>query len=98
MMIEWLLLILAGAIVLDLLIGDPRWLPHPVVGMGKLIYKLEQTWNHGSFRKGKGILAHTYCDRDRVCPFMGIHQALLARPSLACPLCPDGDALNDDCD
>jgi adenosylcobinamide-phosphate synthase len=29
--------ILITAIILDLLLGDPRWLPHPVVGMGKLI-------------------------------------------------------------
>ena len=23
--------------VIDLLVGDPRWFPHPVVGIGKLI-------------------------------------------------------------
>lgn len=25
------------AIIVDLVIGDPRWIPHPVVGMGKII-------------------------------------------------------------
>jgi adenosylcobinamide-phosphate synthase len=29
--------LLAGAFLLDLVIGDPRWLPHPVAGMGTLI-------------------------------------------------------------
>ncbi len=30
-------LVIIAAVVLDLLLGDPRWLPHPVVGMGRLI-------------------------------------------------------------
>ena len=30
-------LLLVGAFLIDLAIGDPRWLPHPVVLMGKLI-------------------------------------------------------------
>ena len=33
--------ILVGAVLLDLLFGDPSWLPHPVVIIGKLIDKLE---------------------------------------------------------
>lgn len=36
------------ALVLDLVIGDPRWLPHPVVAIGRLITVLEhglrRTW------------------------------------------------------
>ena len=28
---------LIGAFLLDLAVGDPRWLPHPVVLMGKVI-------------------------------------------------------------
>lgn len=34
--------IVASAFLIDLAIGDPRALPHPVVGMGRLISKLEQ--------------------------------------------------------
>ncbi len=34
--------VLALALILDLLLGDPRWLPHPVVFMGKLIATLEK--------------------------------------------------------
>ncbi|RDB43992.1 cobalamin biosynthesis protein CobD [Halomonas sp. DQ26W] len=43
-----LLALVAVAIVLDLVIGDPRWLPHPVVGMGRVIAGLERAWNRGS--------------------------------------------------
>ncbi|GKW49944.1 adenosylcobinamide-phosphate synthase CbiB [Halomonas sp. NCCP-2165] len=38
------------AIALDLIIGDPRALPHPVVGMGAVIARLERAWNRGSAR------------------------------------------------
>ena len=32
-----------GGFVLDAVFGDPAWLPHPVVLMGKCISKLEKT-------------------------------------------------------
>lgn len=35
-------LIIFLALLLDLLIGDPVWLPHPVVAMGRLIYLLDR--------------------------------------------------------
>jgi len=41
MQIEGLALALTLAVILDLLIGDPRWLPHPVRWMGKAIEVLE---------------------------------------------------------
>jgi adenosylcobinamide-phosphate synthase len=47
--------ILIAAIVLDLLMGDPRWLPHPVILMGKFITCLENRWNRGEGRVWKGI-------------------------------------------
>ncbi len=34
--------IILAALLLDLLLGDPRWLPHPVVGMGWLINRGER--------------------------------------------------------
>lgn len=49
------LYILLTAIALDLWIGDPKWLPHPVVMIGKGISILEKRWNKGYFIKGKGI-------------------------------------------
>jgi len=39
-------LIIPAAIILDLLLGDPRWLPHPVVLIGRFIKALE-----GALRK-----------------------------------------------
>lgn len=33
--------VLPAAYVLDRLLGDPRWLPHPVIGMGKAISAVE---------------------------------------------------------
>ena len=52
------ILILLLASVLDRLLGDPQWLPHPVVGFGKLIALGEHCLNKGSHRRLKGgILA-----------------------------------------
>ena len=41
---------------LDLLIGDHAWLPHPVVGFGKMIAFGERHLNKGHYRKLKGAL------------------------------------------
>lgn len=51
----WFLLILMG-VLLDWLIGDPAWLPHPIVGMGKTISFLNKKLNRGRYRKAKGFL------------------------------------------
>ena len=48
-----LLPLLAGWL-LDLVLGDPSWLPHPVVGFGKMIAFCEHRLNKGSHRKLKG--------------------------------------------
>ncbi len=40
--------------LLDLLLGDPRWLPHPVVGFGKMIAFGEHRLNRGRYRMLKG--------------------------------------------
>lgn len=34
--------VILAAVLLDLLLGDPRWLPHPVIYIGKLISALEK--------------------------------------------------------
>ena len=31
-------------VALDLAIGDPRWLPHPVRAFGWLVVRLERLW------------------------------------------------------
>ena len=40
--------------LLDLVLGDPSWLPHPVVGFGKMIAFCEHRLNKGRHRKLKG--------------------------------------------
>ena len=42
--------------VLDLILGDPQWMPHPVVGFGKMIALGEKQLNKSSHRKLKGAL------------------------------------------
>ena len=55
---DWLFVILPLLLgwFLDLLIGDPTWLPHPVVGYGKMISFGEHRLNKGTHRKLKGAL------------------------------------------
>ena len=52
--------VLVAALLLDAILGEPRWLwqrmPHPAVLMGRLIGWCDKTLNHGSARKAKGIL------------------------------------------
>lgn len=49
---------LAAGYALDLLLGDPRWLPHPIVGFGRAIAWGERHLNRGGARArfAKGIL------------------------------------------
>ena len=42
--------------LLDLLLGDPRWLPHPIVGFGKMIACGERHLNRGIHRKWRGAM------------------------------------------
>ena len=45
--------LLAGWL-LDLVLGDPQWLPHPVVGFGRMIAFGEHRLNKGQHRRVKG--------------------------------------------
>ncbi|WP_459212268.1 adenosylcobinamide-phosphate synthase CbiB [Aquimarina rhabdastrellae] len=47
---------LVTAYLLDLLLGDPRWLPHPIRLFGNLIALGERTLNHTKHRFLKGLL------------------------------------------
>ena len=42
--------------ILDLILGDPVWLPHPVVWFGRMIGWGEHRLNHGSRRMAKGAV------------------------------------------
>ena len=46
--------------LLDLLLGDPSWLPHPVVGFGKMISFGEKRLNKGSHRMLKGAIMSVF--------------------------------------
>ena len=50
------LLILFVGWLADLFLGDPAWLPHPVVWFGKIIAVLERWLNRGRFRMFKGAV------------------------------------------
>jgi len=45
---------LVAGFVLDRILGDPAWFPHPVVGFGKAISWFEKILNKGSYRFIKG--------------------------------------------
>ena len=55
---DWLFVILPLLVgwLLDLCLGDPSWLPHPIVAFGKWISFWEHRLNHGRRRKLKGAL------------------------------------------
>ena len=55
---SWMLAILPllAGWILDLLLGDPQWLPHPVVWFGKAISACEHKLNRGHHRKAKGAV------------------------------------------
>lgn len=42
--------------ITDMLFGDPQWLPHPIIGFGKIISWGERKLNHKNKRKLKGAL------------------------------------------
>ncbi len=44
---------------MDLIAGDPAWLPHPVVWFGKAIAWCERMFNKGSHRRLKGAACAT---------------------------------------
>lgn len=58
MMVEkyYIIIAIVLAYVADLLLGDPVWLPHPVVGMGHFIARGEKLLNKGRHRIFKGAI------------------------------------------
>lgn len=47
---------LLSGFILDLLLGDPKWLPHPIRLFGTIINLCEQKLNHGKYMVAKGAL------------------------------------------
>ncbi|WP_299588914.1 adenosylcobinamide-phosphate synthase CbiB [uncultured Tateyamaria sp.] len=54
-------ILLAAAMALDALAGEPRWLwarvPHPAVLMGRLVGALDRHWNAAPAQRAKGVAA-----------------------------------------
>ncbi|SLN09837.1 cobalamin biosynthesis protein [Roseovarius litorisediminis] len=54
-------MILAFGMLLDAVLGEPKWLwdrvPHPAVVMGRAVGWLDQKLNHGTTRRAKGVAA-----------------------------------------
>ena len=57
--------LLISAFLLDLAVGDPRWLPHPVVFMGRFISHGETWLRSGSARRDflAGMALSLFVDR-----------------------------------
>ncbi len=82
--------LIIGALLLDFLLGDPRWLPHPVVGIGLFIAEAEGILRQtGMNAKIAGILLLA----STVGMVAGAAWLLLAGAALIHPLARDGVAL-----
>ena len=51
----YIIIPLFAGLLLDALIGDPRWLPHPIRLFGNAIAEMERQFNRGPGKKLKGI-------------------------------------------
>lgn len=69
---------LIAAWMLDRILGDPAWLPHPVVLFGKMISFAEHHLNHGNRKRLKGALT-------AVCLILTVYAATLAIVDLLTP-------------
>lgn len=70
--------------LLDLLLGDPRWLPHPIRLYGKLIAQFERLLNKGSYRTLKGVLMTLLLVGGTAFCFWGVLSLLMPYPILTC--------------
>ena len=53
---HWLFAALLAGWLLDILLGDPLWFPHPVVWIGRWIAFWERHLNSGRYRMTKGAM------------------------------------------
>ena len=73
--------------ILDRLIGDPQWLPHPVVLFGQVIGLSEKGLNKGEHKKAKGaITALLLICSTAILAYLLIHYANKVNPFLSIAL------------
>lgn len=58
--------------VLDALLGDPHWLPHPIRWFGMVISKTEKLFNKGKYRLFKGALLAAFLILSTWAMFMSV--------------------------
>ncbi len=68
--------------LLDTILGDPRWLPHPIRGFGYLIMWFDKTFNKGENRKAKGIFTGLFLVVSVWMFFFGVQKLLTPYPIL----------------
>ena len=56
----YIIIPLIVGLLLDILIGDPRWLPHPIRLFGNTIASMERQFNRGTGKKVKGMFMTTF--------------------------------------
>ena len=78
--ISQFLIPLVGGMLLDTLLGDPRWLPHPIRGYGYLIMWFDKTLNKGENRKLKGVLTSLLLVVSVWAFFFGVQKLLTPYP------------------
>jgi adenosylcobinamide-phosphate synthase len=75
------IVVFAGAYMLDILMGDPVWLPHPVRLIGLLISRLEALLRGISSEKSAGLIMTFLVAGSIFCIFYAIDKALSLHPS-----------------
>ena len=73
--------------LLDKLLGDPLWLPHPVVGFGKLIGWGEHRFNRGCHRLLRGACWSVFCVLVVFLLVWGMEKAFMKMPGGCWSLC-----------
>lgn len=71
-------------ILLDTLLGDPHWLPHPIRLFGKMIATCEQFLNKGKSAKTKGTIMGLVLVALVGSFFWGVQQMICSHPILFC--------------
>lgn len=71
--------------ILDLIFGDPYWLPHPIRLIGNLIGVLEKKWNRGNRRRVRGFfMVFTVCLLTVLVTFVLLAGIYLLHPAAGC--------------
>lgn len=73
------------AMIIDFILGDPNWLPHPIIYIGKLISKIEKKFrdkygNNEKLKRAGGVMVIIVCLVTYFIPYILLRFALISRP------------------